>query len=96
MAERIDGVVVAGAGPVGLVIALKLARAGVRVLVVDAAPRIIEEPRAVVYHSPVVERLDALGLLEDLRAVGVIKQTYHYFELDHTPVSYTHLTLPTN
>ena len=56
MAERIDGVVVAGAGPVGLVIALKLARAGVRVLVVDAAPRIIEEPRAVVYHSPVVER----------------------------------------
>ena len=48
MAERIDGVVVAGAGPVGLVIALKLARAGVRVLVVDAAPRIIEEPRAVV------------------------------------------------
>jgi len=84
LAERIDGVVVAGAGPVGLVIALKLARAGVRVLVVDAAPRIIEEPRAVVYHSPVVERLDALGLLEDLRAVGVIKQTYHYFELDHT------------
>ena len=83
MREHIDGVIVCGAGPVGLVTALKLARAGIRVLVLDAAPRIIDEPRAVVYHSPVVERLDALGLLEDLRAVGVLKHTYHYWTLEH-------------
>jgi 4-nitrocatechol/4-nitrophenol 4-monooxygenase len=76
MAERVDGVVVAGAGPVGLVAALKLARAGIRVVVVDAEPDIIEAPRAVVYHSPTVEALDRLGLLEDLRAVGVVKHDY--------------------
>jgi 2-polyprenyl-6-methoxyphenol hydroxylase-like FAD-dependent oxidoreductase len=83
MSEYIDGAIVCGAGPVGLVTALKLARAGIRVLVLDAAPQIIDEPRAVVYHSPVVERLDALGLLEDLRALGVLKHTYHYWSLAH-------------
>lgn len=74
--ERSAAVLVAGAGPVGLVAALKLARAGIRVVVVDAGPEIIRAPRAVVYHCPTVEALDQLGLLPDLLAVGVVKQDY--------------------
>ncbi|MBX5459843.1 MAG: FAD-dependent monooxygenase [Steroidobacteraceae bacterium] len=84
MTEVIDGVVVSGAGPVGLVTAMKLARAGIRVVVVDSEPFIRNEPRAAVYHSPVVERFDRLGLLEDLRQIGVLKQAYHYWSIDHT------------
>lgn len=83
MTEQIDGVIVCGAGPVGLVTALKIARAGIRVVMVDAAHAISDAPRAVVYHSPVVERLAALGLLEDLQAVGVLKQAYHYWNIEH-------------
>lgn len=83
MAERWRGVLVAGAGPVGLVTALKLARAGIPILVVDAAAGIIQEPRAVVYHSPVVERLDALGLLPDLLKLGLVKQEYCYWTIEH-------------
>lgn len=84
MREQIDGVLVSGAGPVGLVCALKLARAGIRVVVVDAASTISDQPRAAVYHSPVVERLDSVGLLEDLKEIGVLKQAYHYWDIEHT------------
>jgi 2-polyprenyl-6-methoxyphenol hydroxylase-like FAD-dependent oxidoreductase len=82
-AETLDGVLIAGAGPVGLVTAMKLARAGIPVAVVDSEPAIRDEPRAAVYHSPIVERFDRLGLLEDLKTVGVVKQTYHYWNIQH-------------
>jgi len=88
MREQIDGVLVSGAGPVGLVTALKLARAGIRVVVVDCAPAISDQPRAAVYHSPVVERLDGAGLLEDLKEIGVLKQAYHYWDIKHTPLGH--------
>jgi 2-polyprenyl-6-methoxyphenol hydroxylase-like FAD-dependent oxidoreductase len=81
--ETIDGVLVSGAGPVGLVTAMKLARAGIRVVVVDSEPAIRDEPRAAVYHSPIVERFDRLGLLDDLKQVGVLKQAYHYWNINH-------------
>lgn len=84
MTEVIDGVFVSGAGPVGLVTAMKLARAGIRVVVADSEAFIRDEPRAAVYHSPVVERFDRLGLLEDLKQIGVLKQAYHYWSIDHT------------
>jgi 2-polyprenyl-6-methoxyphenol hydroxylase-like FAD-dependent oxidoreductase len=83
MPEKLEGAIVCGAGPVGLVTALKLARLGVPVTVLDAGNEIVQEPRAVVYHAPVVRELDRLGLLEDLQKVGVLKQHYHFWTMDH-------------
>jgi len=83
MIGSIDGVLVSGAGPVGLVTALRLARAGIKVVVVDSEPAIRDEPRAAVYHSPVVERFARLGVLEDLQQIGVLKQAYHYWNIEH-------------
>jgi 2-polyprenyl-6-methoxyphenol hydroxylase-like FAD-dependent oxidoreductase len=82
MSDRFDGVIVAGAGPVGLLTALKLARAGVPVLVLDAADEIIRAPRAIVYHPPTVAALDAAGVLDDMKAIGVVKQDYQWRSVD--------------
>ena len=63
MAEVRD-VVVVGAGPVGLVTALGLAKAGVSVTVIEAEPRINDSPRAAVYFPTTLKILDHLGILE--------------------------------
>jgi 2-polyprenyl-6-methoxyphenol hydroxylase-like FAD-dependent oxidoreductase len=76
--EQFDGVVVAGAGPVGLFAALGLARAGVPVLVVEALEAIPRSPRAIVYHPPTLRVLDRLGVLADGLQVGVCKYDYQF------------------
>lgn len=82
MGKRNAQVIVAGAGPVGLVTALKLAKAGVSVLVVDAEPEIMWAPRAVVYHSMTVEALDRMGVLADMLAAGITKENLQFRTLE--------------
>lgn len=95
MSERFDGVVVAGAGPVGLITALKLARAGIPVTVLDSEPGIIQWPRAVVYHAPTVEMLDRLGLLDELKVAGILKQDYQFRTVDGEILAAPHMSVLT-
>jgi 3-(3-hydroxy-phenyl)propionate hydroxylase/6-hydroxy-3-succinoylpyridine 3-monooxygenase len=71
-------VLVVGGGPVGFVTALGLARAGLEVELIEAEPGIGDSPRAAVYHWSVLDGLERLGLLDDARAAGLIKQDYCY------------------
>jgi 2-polyprenyl-6-methoxyphenol hydroxylase-like FAD-dependent oxidoreductase len=95
MPEQLDGVIVAGAGPVGLVTALVLARAGVPMTVIDGEPEIIRAPRAIVYHAPTCEELDKLGLLDDLKRIGVIKQDYNFRTVDGVILAAPHMSVMT-
>ncbi len=52
----------AGAGPVGMVAALRLARAGVEVLVLERGPALAADSKASTFHPPTLELLDELGL----------------------------------
>lgn len=65
-----DQVVVVGAGPVGLITALGLARAGVEVTVLERGPTVVSSPRAAVYHSGVISGIEKLGLLDDVLKIG--------------------------
>jgi len=63
---------ISGAGPVGLVAALVLARAGVRVTVAEAAPALSLDLRASTFHPPTLDMLAPLGLTDGLIPQGLI------------------------
>ncbi len=67
-----------GAGPVGFLTALGLARAGVPVRVLEAEARINDAPRASGYFPTTVAILEKLGLKEDVDAVAYWSSTFSY------------------
>jgi 2-polyprenyl-6-methoxyphenol hydroxylase-like FAD-dependent oxidoreductase len=71
-------ILIAGAGPVGLITALGLAQRGLAVTVVESEPQIVDSPRAMVYHWTVLEHLDRLGILREAEERGFRKQDYSY------------------
>jgi 2-polyprenyl-6-methoxyphenol hydroxylase-like FAD-dependent oxidoreductase len=76
-----EDVVVVGGGPTGFISALGLAQAGVRLTVIESQPRIIDSPRAAVYHWCVLEGLEKLGIREEVQRLGFAKQDYTYLVL---------------
>jgi 3-(3-hydroxy-phenyl)propionate hydroxylase len=73
-----DRVLIAGAGPVGLVAAAHLARAGVPVTVFEQGADLSEESRASTFHPPTLDMLDALGAAKPLIAQGLVAPTFQY------------------
>jgi 3-(3-hydroxy-phenyl)propionate hydroxylase len=71
-------VVVAGAGPVGATAALILARAGLKVLLVEAGGDCAGDLRASTLHPPTLDMLHDLGLAE-LHAQGLRAPVYRFF-----------------
>ncbi|KIW72481.1 hypothetical protein PV04_00669 [Phialophora macrospora] len=67
--QQKDNVIV-GAGPVGLLVALRLAKAGISTTVLEMLPYVEQSPRAAVYHAVSVRELDRAGVLEDCRKRG--------------------------
>src|ERR1700759_3172699 len=63
-------VLVAGAGPGGLTAAFQLARSGVSVRLVDAAPGPATTSRALGTHARSLEIYDQLGILGDIAPHG--------------------------
>ncbi len=77
-------VVIVGAGPVGLITALGLARRGIDVTLFEAgtpetavaAPDHSQSLHDMVYHWSALPGLDRLGVLDDLRSAGLVGRTW--------------------
>jgi len=63
-------VVVAGAGPAGLVAAITLARAGIRILVLNRRSSVFSHPRATVISLRSMELFRSWGLQDEILAGG--------------------------
>lgn len=68
-------VLIAGAGPVGLVSALVLATAGISVTVFERGNGSAEDLRASTFHPPTLDLLERFGLDTELVAQGLIART---------------------
>ncbi len=63
-------VIVAGAGPTGMVVAMGLARAGADVTVLEAEHRVTDAPRAAVYLPSTIAGFAEIGMLDAIEAVA--------------------------
>jgi 2-polyprenyl-6-methoxyphenol hydroxylase-like FAD-dependent oxidoreductase len=71
MSDQRPPVLIAGAGPVGLVLACELRRAGVRIRLVDKLSEPSPLSKAIAVHARTLEHLDRLGVAERLVGLGV-------------------------
>ncbi|KAJ5124128.1 uncharacterized protein N7515_007953 [Penicillium bovifimosum] len=77
-------VLIAGAGPTGLVLALWLHHQGLKVHIVDQAEAPAKDSRAIVVHARIVELYRQLGLADDLLELGYkLPATNLWFDGQH-------------
>jgi len=76
MTSRDDRIAIVGAGPVGLCLALKLARGGIPVTLLEKEPALPTDLRASTFHPPTLEMLDTLGLADATIALGEITPSW--------------------
>ena len=84
MTESNVDVLIAGAGPVGLMAASQLARSGVSVRLIDAAAGPATTSRALGAHARSLEIYDQLGILGDIVAHGTRVNAFIRHQAGHT------------
>src|SRR5687767_730221 len=83
MNESHDRVLIVGAGPVGLCLALKLAQSGIRSTVFEqlADHNFLDQvPRAGTNHPATLEMYADIGLYEKLEPRGIVAPLFHYWD----------------
>ncbi|WP_398470086.1 FAD-dependent oxidoreductase [Tardiphaga sp.] len=78
MSETKLPVIIAGAGPVGMVAAADLVRQNIPVLVLEKNDTLSGESRASTFHPPTLDMLDDLGFAKELIAQGLKAPTVQY------------------
>ena len=73
-------VIIAGGGPVGLIVALMLGRAGIEVTLFDQGDIVHSEPRAATIHPATLDILDDLGVYARIAPQGIVCPIVNYYD----------------
>jgi 3-(3-hydroxy-phenyl)propionate hydroxylase len=92
MATR-PAVVIAGGGPVGLVVALMLGRAGIAVTLFDQGDIVHSQPRAATIHPATLDILDDLGAYALIEPQGIVCPIVNYYDGKLLLASFDHALL---
>ncbi len=69
-----------GAGPVGLVAALRLSQAGVPVTLFEKEDRLLDDPRAATTHPATLEMLDEIGMVAEAEKQGLVCDEFYFWD----------------
>ncbi|PNS21540.1 D-arabinitol dehydrogenase 1 [Sphaceloma murrayae] len=83
----LEHIIIVGAGPAGLVMALMLGKQGVNVTILEAADALDKNPRASHYSAPVVYELKRAGVLDDIKKIGFVPSGVAWRKPDGTKLA---------
>ena len=75
-----DRVLIAGAGPVGLICALRLSQAGIPVTVFEQEKKLFDDPRAATTHPATLEMLEELGIEKEVEEAGLVAVEFCFWD----------------
>jgi 3-(3-hydroxy-phenyl)propionate hydroxylase len=83
-----ESILIAGAGPCGMVAAAALASQGIPVMVFESQPDLPVDLRASTFHPPTLDQLDRFaGVTDELIGQGLIARTWQYRDRIAGPVA---------
>jgi 3-(3-hydroxy-phenyl)propionate hydroxylase len=88
-----DHILIAGGGPVGLIIGLVLGRAGIDVTLFDMGDIVHQEPRAATIHPASLDILDDLGVYRRIEPLGIVCPIVNYYDQQELLASFDHALL---
>ena len=81
-------IVIAGAGPVGVIAALACAQQGFAVTVLEAESKIDDSPRAATTHPSTLEMIARVGLIDPFIAEGLVARYFQFWDkATHTQIA---------
>jgi 3-(3-hydroxy-phenyl)propionate hydroxylase len=86
-------IIIAGGGPVGLIIGLILGRARVEVTLFDKGDILHQQPRAATIHPATLDILDDLGVYERIAPLGLVCPIVNYYDQRELLASFDHAIL---
>jgi 3-(3-hydroxy-phenyl)propionate hydroxylase len=83
-------IIIAGAGPVGLMVAVLLGQAGIKVIIFDKGDINNQDPRAATIHPATLDLLDEAGVYSRIEPLGLICPIVNYYDRQELLASFDH------